>query len=102
MSPNYHNTIIYKFYCIDENINDFYIGYTTNFEGRKGVHRRCCCNPKNNSYKNRMYTFIRNNGGWNNWEFTILENCNVDNKKQAREIEKNYIRRFNPTLNTNL
>lgn len=100
MVTNYNETIIYKLYCKNEEITDFYIGYTTNYKGRKGVHRRCINNQANKSYKNRMYSFIRNNGGWDNWDFIILENYPCNTKKEAILREKIWINRLNPSLNT--
>jgi len=38
----YKNTVIYKIYCKDANINDFYIGHTTNSTKRKHQHKGHC------------------------------------------------------------
>lgn len=101
MSPNYSNTIIYKLFCKDTNIQNIYIGYTTNFKDRINVHRRCCNNSANKSYNMRMYEFIRNNGGWDNWTFDILQTISCSSKLEARENEKKWMRYYNPGLNTN-
>lgn len=101
MPPNYANTIIYMIYCNDDNISDTYIGYTTNIKDRMSVHRRCVTNPANKSYLTRMYTYIRNNGGWENWSYRIIDNPICLSKIEARENEKYWIRIFQPSLNTN-
>lgn len=102
MAPNYSNTKIYMIYCNDTNISDIYIGYSTDITNRMAVHRRCTHNSANDSYSNRMYTFIRNNGGWKNWSYKIIEEPICFTKKEAREKEKYWIRYYNPSLNTNM
>ena len=89
MAPNYSSTKIYMIYCNDDNISDIYIGYSTDIKGRISVHRRCSNNSANKSYNMRMYEFIRNNGGWDNWDFEILQTISCSSKLEARENEKN-------------
>jgi hypothetical protein len=101
MAPNYDNTSIYMIYCNDDNIKDIYIGYTTDIKGRMSVHRRCTHNQANKSFSTRMYKFIRDNGGWNNWSYRIIENYKCFNKNDAITKEKYWINYYNPSLNTN-
>lgn len=101
MPPNYHNTNIYILYCKDQNIKDVYIGLTTDIKNRMAVHRRCTHNPANKSYSTRMYRFIRNTGGWENWCYKIIDEVICSSKKEAREHEKYWIKYLNPSLNTN-
>lgn len=99
---NYCNTKIYMLYCKESSVTEIYIGYTTmNINKRMDVHRRCTNNPANKSYSNRTYTFIRNNGGWENWCYKILEEPKCSSKLEAREYEKYWMRHFKPFLNTN-
>jgi len=101
MAPDYKNTKIYMIYCNDSNITDIYIGYSTNIQDRMKVHRRCCNNPANKSYSTRMYNFIRNNGGWNNWSYRIIQQPYCLSKKESEEKEYFWINFYNPSLNTN-
>jgi len=102
MSPNYSNTKIYILYCKDSNINDVYIGYTTmEIKKRMEVHDRCTRNPANKSYTNRLCTFIRENGGWTNWSYRIIEEPICSSKEDARKYEKYWMRYYNSSLNTN-
>ena len=101
MAPNYSYTKIYMIYCNDDNISDIYIGYSTDIKGRMSVHRRCSNNSANKSYNTRMYNFIRNNGGWNNWSYRIIEEPDCVSKKEAEEKEEYWINYYNPSLNTN-
>ena len=36
---DYSNTIIYKIHCKDSNVNEIYVGHTTNFTKRKNQHK---------------------------------------------------------------
>jgi hypothetical protein len=93
MSNNF-NTHIYKIFCLDKNINDFYIGSTSNINRRKREHK---CRS---FYKNsRLYRTIRNNGGWENWNVEILESLICNNKIEKLRKEKEYIKNLKPSLN---
>ena len=84
---------IYKIQCLTT--DDFYIGSTNNFTRRRYEHRnRYNCNTKNSNDK--LYDFMRLNGGLDNFEFSILEEDISINK---RLVEQKYINELKPTLN---
>lgn len=91
---DYNNVIMYKIVCNDINITDIYIGHTTNFTKRKAAHKSICNNS--NLY---VYQFIRDNGGWNNWNMVMIEKypctCKLDATKREREL----LEELNATLN---
>jgi hypothetical protein len=84
---NYSSTIIYKIVCKDLNITDIYVGHTTNFIKRKQYHKSDCNNPNSTHHNYKVYTTIRDNEGWDNWEMIEIEkyNCNDRNEAAARE-----------------
>ena len=84
---NYSATIIYKIVCKDLNITDIYVGHTTNFIKRKASHKSNCNNPNSEKYSLKVYTIIRDNGNWENWDMIEIEkyNCNDRNEAAARE-----------------
>jgi hypothetical protein len=84
---NYSSTIIYKIVCKDLNITNIYVGHTTNFIKRKGQHKSNCNNPNSKKHSFKVYSTIRDNGGWDNWEMIEIEkyNCNDSNEATARE-----------------
>lgn len=88
-TTNYQNTIIYVIKCRDDNIQEEYIGSTTNFNERKCAHKTCCNNEKGKSYNQLKYKFIRENGGWDNWIMLELEKypCNDNREAERREEE---------------
>jgi len=100
---NYNKSMIYKLCCKDLNITDIYIGSTTNFKERKIKHRIICNNNNlkyvyNNNLK--VYKFIREHGGWDNWDMVLIDNVSCESKLELRKIEREYIEKYNSTLNS--
>ena len=97
---NYQNTIIYKIVCKDINITDTYVGHTTNFDKRKNNHKTACNNENLRYYNINVYQFIRENGGWNNWEMIEIELYSCENKRQAETRERYWLEQLGATLNS--
>jgi len=94
-------SVIYKIYCKDENIKDCYIGSTNDLHKRKIIHKSDCNNLSCKSYNLKVYQFIRANGGFENFDFQILEQFeNIMTKKDLFKIEGQYINNNNCTLNS--
>ena len=72
---DYSNTIIYKIVCKNPNINDVYVGHTTNFIQRKYSHKIACNSITNNI---KIYNIIRENGGWDNWDMIEIAKYNEE------------------------
>jgi predicted GIY-YIG superfamily endonuclease len=64
---DYSKTIIYKIVCNDLNVVGCYMGHTTDLTQRKSNHKKTCVYEKGKSYNYKVYTTIRNNGGWDNY-----------------------------------
>jgi len=94
---SYQNTFIYKIICKDTNITNTYVGLTIDFERRKKIHEQTC----NNLKKGKLYDFIRDNGGWDNWEMLIVEKCCCQNRKEAGMREKYWYENLHANLNKN-
>jgi hypothetical protein len=92
---NYNNTVIYKISCKDKTISEVYIGHTINFDNRK--QRHICRNHNNSSPK--LYDFIKLNGGWDNWEFSILGTYKCNSRGHASRIEWFWWSKYTNTLN---
>lgn len=97
--PNYQNSIIYKLCCKDPTITDIYIGSTTNFIRRKCQHKYSTTNVNSKEYEFYNYVFIRGNGGWDNWSMIEIEKVNVSDKRELEKKEREYIEKFNASLN---
>lgn len=98
---DYSNTIIYKLVHIDDlNDENIYVGHTTNMIKRKNKHKSSCGNPNDKEHNEYKYQFIRENGGWDQWEMILIEKYPCDNGDQARARERYWKRELNATLNT--
>ena len=97
--PDYSNTIIYKLCCKDPSITDIYIGHTTNFRKRKSSHKSSCNNETDKIYNLYVYKFIRDHGGFDNWD--MIEICKVEclDKREAERNERNHIESLGASLN---
>ena len=83
---------VYKIICLNPNINWCYIGSTKNYYTRKLNHKTDCYNKKKKThYKKKAYCFIRENGGFDNFQFEIIEEFEKYDKVILRERELYYI-----------
>ena len=82
---DYSKAFIYKLCCKDKSIDECYIGSSTNWVKRKNGHKNDCNNVKRKTYNQKKYVFIRDNGGWDNWEMILIHNYPCNDK---RELEK--------------
>jgi hypothetical protein len=94
---DYSNTIIYKIYCKDSNVNEIYVGHTTNFIKRKYSHK-----IESNRLKNQLkiYSTIRQNGGWDNWDMVEIAKYNCKDKTEARIKEQKHFEELKANLNS--
>jgi hypothetical protein len=96
---DYAKSLIYKLCCKDASITDEYIGSTTNKYKRKQLHKSCCNNENDKKYNFYVYQFIREHGGFDNFDFIILEEYSCENKTQLLMKEREWIELQKPTLN---
>jgi len=96
---NYSNTIIYKLCCNDLNITEVYVGQTTDFRKRKNNHKVSCNNQTAKGYNYNVYQFIRDNGGWDNWNMIEIEKYNAIDGNDAKKRERFWIEELKAILN---
>jgi len=101
IASDYSKTIIYKLCCNDPNVEEMYIGHTTHFINRKNHHKSCCNNENDKNYNRYVYAFIRNHGGFENWNMIQIEQFPCNNKREAEAKEREWIEKLKPSLNTN-
>jgi hypothetical protein len=97
---DYSNTIIYKITCKSPDVNEVYVGHTTNFVQRKFCHKQSCTNIKSKNYNLKLYQVIRNYGGWDNWNMEIVNFFNCKDSYEARQKEQEYFVLLKATLNS--
>jgi hypothetical protein len=100
--PDYSKTIIYKLCCKDPSVTDIYVGHTTAFIKRKHEHKYGCTKETNKSYNLRVYKFIRDNGGWDNWDMIELCRTECIDSMDAKKKERTYLEELGATLNTEI
>jgi len=90
---------VYKIFCKDENIKDCYVGSTNDIGERIRCHKGNCNNTKRPHYNYRVYKFIRDNGGWENWDYEIIDVLNGITHDELMICERKYIEEIG-TLNS--
>jgi predicted GIY-YIG superfamily endonuclease len=97
---DYSKTLIYKLVHKEDYDNEnIYIGSTTDFVKRKNSHKSCCNSENNKEHNNKKYQYIRNNGGWNEWNMIEIEKYNCNDGNEARAREEYWRCYFNSQLN---
>ena len=91
---------VYKIKCIDQEITEFYIGSTMNFNRRKRDHKSASNNLNCNKYCLPLYMFINVNGGYEKWEFEVIKEYKFITKKELTINEQYYIELLKPQLNS--
>ena len=98
---DYSKGLIYKLCCKDPNIKQIYIGSTVNFRVRKNTHKTKCNNPKTAEYSTKKYIFIREHGGWENWEMILIEYYSATDLRDLEQRERYWFDELSSKLNTN-
>jgi hypothetical protein len=91
----------YKIVSKNENIKELYVGKTTNFKMRVKDHKRSCYNENRKAYNIKLYKYIRENGGWNNFNFIEIEKGEYNDKDSAFR-ERYWVENLNANLNSNI
>ena len=99
---NYQNTKMYKIVCKNLAITDCYAGHTTEFRRRKSQHKHSCNTPEDKKYNYPVYKFIRENGGWDNWQIIEIEKFPCNDANEARARERYHYEKLNANLNGNV
>ena len=98
--PDYSKCQMYKIVCNDINIKDCYVGHTCNWIQRKKVHKHSINYEKSNEYNGNKATFIRENGGWDNWCMILIENYPCETKLNAEQRERYWFEILEANLNS--
>ena len=79
---NYQNTVIYKIQHTEKD-DLIYVGHTTDFTKRKNCHKKVCVNPNYSSHNLKLYTMIRENGGWDMFKMLEVKKCPCNDSREA-------------------
>jgi hypothetical protein len=92
--PDYSQGLIYKIMCKDTSVREMYIGSTTNHYQRTATHKSRCKLITDPFHNLKVYKFIRDHGGWDNWEVIELYKYPCDSKQELAEEEGTAYDRF--------
>ncbi len=96
---DYSQSTIYKICCNDPTVSDIYIGSTTSFNKRKYGHKTSCINTRSKLHNTYVYQFIRDNGGWENWNMVVVEAYSTSTKRELETRERYWLETLGATLN---
>ena len=82
---------VYEIVSKDKNITKVYIGSTWDMTNRKTCHKSNCNNKNNKDYNYPLYCFIRENGGWDNWDMNQIVWDMCLDKTELNRQEQFYI-----------
>lgn len=99
---DYNNTCFYKVVCKDLDITDIYIGHTTELRKRRNCHKHRCNTEECSQYDYKVYKFIRDHGGWDNWEVILIEAKPCESSLEACKHERFLIETYKASLNGNI
>ena len=85
---------VYKLFCKDTDITDEYVGSCKDICVRIHNHKST---TKTKRKSCAIHNFIRDNGGWDNWDYKILELCD---ENDLRTKEQEYMDLLKPSLNS--
>ena len=101
LPTDYSKTIIYKILHKEDYDNAYiYIGSTTDFIRRKTKHKSSCNCVTNRDHNDKKYQYIRNNGGWGEWNMIEVEKFPCNDGNEARAREEYWRCQFNSKLNS--
>ena len=93
--------LVYTFYKIAIKDTKYcYIGSTTNLNKRIASHKNSCINYLQPNYDFKLYKVIREHGGWENVEYSIVGLHEVETRCDAMVQEQKYIVQHKANLNS--
>jgi len=76
-----------------------YVGSTVNFRCRKNHHKSNCYNEKGKEYNYKVYTMIRENGGWAAFQMLEIKKYPCNDKREAEAEEEKCRVELNANMN---
>jgi hypothetical protein len=99
---DYLNTIIYKIVCNELSVIDIYVGHTTDFIKRKYSHKTRCNNIDDKRHFLKLYKYMRDNGGWDNFTMIEIEKYPCKDGNEARARERYWLETLSSSLNISI
>ncbi len=96
---NYSKGLIYRLVCRDIGVKEIYVGSTTDFASRKSQHKTACHNPNAKDHNYKVYRYMREHGGFDNWDMVLIEYFPCANEYELNARERHWIEQLGATLN---
>ena len=90
---------VYKLVCKDVNVTEVYVGSSTSLRNRRYTHKACCTRENDKAY-NRPVSYIRENGGWQNWNLLVIERVEFEFRFELQDRERFHMEALHATLNS--
>ena len=91
---------IYKIYSKNPEDPNIYIGSTKDFKDRMRRHKGNCNNEKSHAHNCFIYQYIRQNGGFDNFDCEIIHEFECKDNQEKFKIEQKYINSYSFGLNS--
>ena len=85
---------VYCLVCKDTDVQEVYVGSCQDLNIRIKHHRTDCNNKNSPKYYRKVYQFIRENGGFDNFKFIWLELFKTDDTIFLKQLEQHYMDTF--------
>ncbi len=99
---DYNKCMFYRLVCRDPTVKEVYVGHTTSEVDRRATHKTRCTNKNDTKHNFFVYRFIRDHGGWDNWQLIVHEKKTVKDIIEAVLQERYWCEFYNATLNSNV
>jgi len=99
IDERYENGVIYMIKHKTDDKKEYYIGSTKDFKRRCRKHKSICNNQNSKHYNYKVYKYIRENGGWDEWEIILLYDYPCKNRNELELEEKRAVKEYKSTLN---
>ena len=86
--------------CRNNKITECYVGSTTNLTSKKSSHHLRCINENDPKHHYQVYKFIRDTGGWDNWNFVLIKHFSCKDNDELRARDQHFYELLNSTLNS--
>ena len=97
---DYSKSVIYMIKKKDDDDNEnVYVGSTNDIKQRKRAHKKICNNPNLKGYNMKVYQYIRENGGWDNFVMDVILAYPCNSKKELVKREDEIMCEIKSNLN---